>query len=109
MTIDELIERLQGYRAELGGHTEVRLMTQQNWPFENGIVGLASTEEMAKAEDDPDEEYDPDDGDGEFIYIVEGARLATETKRHGRPRRSAQAETLAGRIRRASRRVGPVA
>ena len=42
MTIDELIERLEDYRDSLGGDTNVRLMTQQNWPFENEIVGLAS-------------------------------------------------------------------
>ena len=78
MTINELIERLEDYRAELGGQTEVRLMTQQNWPFENGIVGLASTEEMANAEDDPDEEYDPEDG--EFIYIVEGRQISYGNK-----------------------------
>jgi hypothetical protein len=33
MTIDELIERLEDYRDELGSDCEVRLMTQQNWPF----------------------------------------------------------------------------
>ena len=39
MTIDELIERLEDYRDELGGDAEVRLMTQSNWPFENDIFG----------------------------------------------------------------------
>ena len=34
MTIDELIARLEDYRDEIGGDAEVRLMTQQNWPFE---------------------------------------------------------------------------
>ncbi len=42
MTIDELIARLEDYRDEIGGDAEVRLMTQQNWPFENSIYGLAS-------------------------------------------------------------------
>ena len=42
MTIDELIQRLEDYRDEIGGDAEVRLMTQQNWPFENTIFGLAS-------------------------------------------------------------------
>lgn len=51
MTIDELIERLEEYRDALGGDAEVRLMTQQNWPFENEIVGLASGEEMNAAGD----------------------------------------------------------
>ena len=44
MTIDELIERLEEYRDNLGGDAEVRLMTQQHWPFENEITGLASGE-----------------------------------------------------------------
>ena len=74
MTINELIERLEEYRSELGGGTEIRLMTQQNWPFENRIVGLASTEEIAMAEDEPDD-CDPDDGDDEFVYIVEGKQI----------------------------------
>ena len=38
MTIDELIARLEDYRDEIGGDAEVRLMTQQNWPFENSIA-----------------------------------------------------------------------
>jgi hypothetical protein len=37
MTLNEIIERLEEYRDELGGDCEVRLMTQQNWPFENAI------------------------------------------------------------------------
>ena len=39
MTLNELIDRLEDYRQELGGDTEVRLMTQSNWPFENSIYG----------------------------------------------------------------------
>ncbi|NLS96669.1 MAG: hypothetical protein GXX96_31420 [Planctomycetaceae bacterium] len=42
MTVDELISRLEEYRDQLGGDSEVRLMTQQNWPFENRIFGLAT-------------------------------------------------------------------
>jgi hypothetical protein len=42
MTLNELIERLEEYKDELGGEAEVRLMTQQNWPFENAITGLVS-------------------------------------------------------------------
>ena len=42
MTVSELIARLEDYRDDLGGDTEVRLMTQQHWPFENSIFGLVS-------------------------------------------------------------------
>ena len=53
MTVDELIARLEEYRDAMGGDAEVRLMTQQQWPFENEIAGLASGEEMnAAGEDD---------------------------------------------------------
>ncbi len=80
MTINELIERLEEYRDAVGGDADVRLMTQSNWPFENGIFGLASGEEINNAgDDDPD-----DDGDVEadrVIYICEGEQLCYGTKR----------------------------
>lgn len=80
MTVNELIERLEEYRDELGD-VEVRLMTQSNWPFENGIVGLASGAEINEAEneDDPDDDGDVDDDD--VVYIVEGQQLGYGTKR----------------------------
>lgn len=40
MTLNQLIDRLEEYRERLGDDCEVRLMTQQNWPFENTITGL---------------------------------------------------------------------
>lgn len=80
MTINEMIERLEGYRDELGGDAEVRLMTQSNWPFENTIFGLASGEEINDAADDDTN----DDGDVEaeaIVYICEGRQLGYGTKR----------------------------
>ena len=68
MTIDELIERLEEYRDALGGEAEVRLMTQQNWPFENEIVGLASGDEI----NDPDDGEDDDVDEDQVVFIVEG-------------------------------------
>ena len=68
MTIDELIQRLEEYRDDLGGDAQVRLMTQQNWPFENEIVGLASGEEI----NDPDDEEDEDVDEDSVVFIVEG-------------------------------------
>ena len=76
MTIDELIERLEDYRDEIGGDAEVRLMTRQNWPFENTICGLASGQEINDA--DPDEAEDAGDDDVEadaVLYIVAGQQL----------------------------------
>ena len=81
MTIDDLIERLEEYRDTLGGETEVRLMTQQNWPFENSIAGLASGEEINDCDDPDDPEYDGDvEADG-IVYICEGTQLGYGTKR----------------------------
>ena len=76
MTIDQLIERLEEYRDTLGGDTEVRLMTQQNWPFENQITGLASGEELNQQDGDDDDV--PDD---QVVYIVEGQQLRYGSKR----------------------------
>ncbi len=90
MTIDELIERLEDYRDDLGGDCEVRLMTQQNWPFENRIVGLAAGWEINSADDDEgDDEDDEDDEvdevdeveDDRVIFIVEGEQLGYGSKR----------------------------
>ncbi len=68
MTIDELIQRLEEYRDALGGEADVRLMTQQNWPFENEIVGLASGEEINDQDDGEDDDVDEDS----VVFIVEG-------------------------------------
>jgi hypothetical protein len=78
MTIDELIQRLEDYRDEIGGDAEVRLMTQQNWPFENTIFGLASGEEI---NNDPDEEDDDDVEADQVLYICEGQQLGYGSKR----------------------------
>ena len=71
---------LDAGREELGD-VEVRLMTQETWPFENGIAGLASGEEINETcdEDDPN-----DDGGVEsdnVLYIVEGEQLKYGTKK----------------------------
>jgi len=72
MTIDELIGRLEEYRDALGGETEVRLMTQQNWPFENEITGLASGEEINDVCDGEDGDDDQDVDEDAVVFIVEG-------------------------------------
>ena len=75
MSLDELIERLEEYRDALGGEVDVRLMTQQNWPFENEIVGLASGEEI----NEPDEGEDVDED--QVVFIVEGQQRCYGSKR----------------------------
>ena len=83
MNLDTLIEILTDYRDELGGDAEVRLMTQQQWPFENRICGLVSGQEMNDASDD-DEDGDSDDSDvteDAVVYIVEGGQIGYGIKR----------------------------
>jgi hypothetical protein len=74
MTINELIERLEEYRQEIGGDAEVRLMTQSNWPFEYDIMGLASAAEMRDLADHEDVT------DADVLYIVEGKQLGYGSK-----------------------------
>jgi hypothetical protein len=81
MTIDELIERLEEYRDALGGDAEVRLLTQQNWPFENEIAGLASGEEMNAAGDHDDAREDEGVADDCVVFIVEGQQRCYGSKR----------------------------
>jgi hypothetical protein len=82
MTINELIERLEEYRDEIGGDTEVRLMTQENWPFENSIRGLCSGKEISESGDsDDDEDSSEGDADASVVYIVEQDQLGYGTKR----------------------------
>ena len=80
MTLQELIERLEEYRDLLGEEAEVRLMTQQNWPFENTIRGVVASVELREyhfAQLDPDE-IDPEALEEELdpiLYLVEGGQL----------------------------------
>ncbi|MDZ4847912.1 MAG: hypothetical protein SGI77_01335 [Pirellulaceae bacterium] len=87
MTIDELIEHLEEYRDLIGGDAEVRLMTQQSWPFEYDLHGVCSGEEInemtdedaAKDKDDTDDEDDVTDD--KIFYLVEGTQLGYGSKR----------------------------
>ena len=81
MTLGQLISLLEEYRDEHGEDCEVRLMTQQNWPFENRIAGVTSGAEMNEG-DDEDEDYDDQDvADDAMVYIVEGGQICYGSKR----------------------------
>ena len=77
MTLNELIERLEEYRDLHGEDCEVRLMTQQNWPFENAITGLVSGAEINDTDDEDAEDVETD----AVVYIVEGTQLKYGSKR----------------------------
>jgi hypothetical protein len=82
MTLDNLIEILNDYREELGGDAEVRLMTQQNWPFENRICGVTSGRDMNDATDEEmDEDEAEDVAEDTTVYIVEGGQICYGSKR----------------------------
>ena len=89
MTVNELIGLLQQCDPE----AEVRIMSQEGWPFENGIAGVAVREEFGGEECDcdhgvgePHEEGCAAEDDGEYtdglagndVFIVEG-----EQERYG--------------------------
>ena len=76
MTLNELIERLEEYRDLHGDDCEVRLMTQQNWPFENTITGLVSGQEINETDDNDDSDVEAD----AVVYIVEGQQLGYGSK-----------------------------
>ena len=83
MNLDTLIEILNDYREEFGGDAEVRLMTQQNWPFENRICGVTSGRDMNAADDEDADEGDDDQdvADENIVYIVEGGQICYGSKR----------------------------
>jgi hypothetical protein len=83
MRLRDLIDRLEECCQELGDGAEVRLMTQQSWPFENRICGVTTDREINRAGgDDEDEPADEDDEAGEgVVFIVEGGQLGYGTKK----------------------------
>src|SRR5687767_5354185 len=87
MTISQLIETLTELADEHGPDTEVRLMSQPNYPFEyaiSGVTDLAAIWEAEKEdqedEDNP-EQFDPDgvEADTPVIYLTEGQQLGYGT------------------------------
>ncbi len=81
MNLDTLIEILSDYREEFGGDAEVRLMTQQNWPFENRIVGVTSGRDMNDAIDEEEGDDVQDVAEDNTVYIVEGGQICYGSKR----------------------------
>lgn len=78
MNIREMIQRLEEAAEAYGDDAEVRLMTQQHWPFENAIAGVTSLELIqGESDDDFDSEGDAD----QVVYIVEGQQLGYGSER----------------------------
>ena len=77
MTVAELLATLE----DVDPSTEVRLMTQSNYPFENAVVGVWTPDEDG---DEDGDEFIPADGNDfghasrepiSVVYIVEGRQL----------------------------------
>ncbi|MCA9631877.1 MAG: hypothetical protein KC766_29690 [Myxococcales bacterium] len=81
MKVRDLIEILEDQDPE----AEVLIMSQENWPFENAIAGVAMREDFVDEDEDEDEEADaerryekgtaPND-----VFIVEGQQLRYGSK-----------------------------
>jgi hypothetical protein len=85
MKIRELVEALEDFAAEHGEDVEVRLQSQEQWPFVNALLGVVGSDEVAAARRDEAEGEDGDDPPDEdevveapvlCVYLVEGAQLA---------------------------------
>jgi hypothetical protein len=69
MQVRDLIELLEDQDPD----AEVLIMTQQSWPFENAVAGVASREEIAECDEGEAEREEgtaPND-----VFIVEGRQL----------------------------------
>ena len=81
MKVKELIDILE----EQDPDAEVLIMSQQSWPFENGIAGVAVREDLVEEDEDLDDEEreEPRFEKGTArndVFIVEGQQLRYGSK-----------------------------
>ena len=94
MLLTDLIARLEEL-AQDHPDAEVRLMTQSAWPFQNSILGVTTSSDIAEEDAEAAREsamergHDFDDAYGplkdpeanpEIIYLVEGSQLGYGSK-----------------------------
>lgn len=81
MKVSELIEFLE----DLDPDAEVFIMSQQSWPFENAVAGVAVREEMIEADEDVDHDereephYERSTAPND-VFIVEGQQVRYGSK-----------------------------
>lgn len=75
LTVRKLIERLEECATQVGDDKEVRLMTQQSWPFQCSIIGVTTSSDMLREEEPSDLDDKPT-----AVFIVEGRQLGYGTK-----------------------------
>jgi hypothetical protein len=81
MKVSELIEILE----DMDPDAQVLIMSQENWPFENAVAGVALREEMVEEDEDLDDEEreEPEYERGTAandVFIVEGRQLRYGSK-----------------------------
>jgi len=77
MKVRELIELLEDQDPD----AEVFIMSQENWPFENAVAGVAVREEMIEDDDDLNDEPRYERGTAaNDVFIVEGEQLRYGSK-----------------------------
>ena len=81
MKVSELIEILE----EQNPDAEVLVMSQESWPFEMGIHGVTTRDEILRADGDGDAADDDDEelADGlarSDVFLVEGSQLRYGSK-----------------------------
>ena len=79
MKVKELIDILE----ERDPDAEVLIMSQQNWPFENGVYGVTVRSEMDGDDEDEDGADTTAARDGRAttdVFIVEGSQLRYGSK-----------------------------
>lgn len=77
MTIQELIDRLEELKEDVGGDVEVRLAHQPQWPFEYSIGDVIAIEKDEAADADPDDDGYDESADQEetIVYIAESSQI----------------------------------
>jgi len=76
MTVRDLIQHLEEYDED----TEVRLMSQENWPFEYSIKGVVHNDLFPDDEDEYEEDEPRPEPPPPMVYLVEGSQLCYGNK-----------------------------
>ncbi len=76
MKVKELIDILE----EQDRDAEVLIMSQQSWPFENAVYGVASREDLREGDDDDEPGATRESGASSDVFIVEGQQLRYGSK-----------------------------
>ena len=82
MKLGELLERLHEVAedSEDGLDVEVRLMTQESYPFENSIKGVTTRQEMLEECPTWDDDEEEPEVETNIVYVVEGKQLCSGSK-----------------------------